>query len=87
MASDFSVAWQSQMVCFKNQKYQIGVNFGGPWIGKCLYVSWPFGIFYGHCGYFVSIWYIWWFFPVLGSCTKKNLATLTTRGKNMSEHK
>jgi hypothetical protein len=33
----------------------------------------PLKIFYGHLVYFVVIWYI---FPVLVSCTKKNLATL-----------
>jgi hypothetical protein len=32
-----------------------------------------YGIFYGHIIYFVAIWYI---FPVLVCCTKKNLATL-----------
>jgi hypothetical protein len=32
----------------------------------------PFELFYGHLGYFMTIWYI---FPVLVSCTKKNLAT------------
>jgi hypothetical protein len=32
-----------------------------------------FGIFYGHLVHFVVIWYI---FPVLVFCTKKNLATL-----------
>jgi hypothetical protein len=31
------------------------------------YICWPFGIFY------IGIWYI---FPVLVCCTKKNLATL-----------
>jgi hypothetical protein len=30
-------------------------------------------IFHGHMVYFTAIWYI---FPVLVSCTKKNLATL-----------
>jgi hypothetical protein len=33
----------------------------------------PLEIFYGHLVYFVVIWYI---FPVLVFCTKKNLATL-----------
>jgi hypothetical protein len=33
----------------------------------------PFGKFYDHLVHFVFIWYI---FPVLVSCTKKNLATL-----------
>jgi hypothetical protein len=41
------------------------------------YILWPilcpFGIFCGHLVYFVSIWYI---FPVLVGCTKKNLAAL-----------
>jgi hypothetical protein len=33
----------------------------------------PFDIFYGHLAYFLAIWYI---FPVLVCCSKKNLATL-----------
>jgi hypothetical protein len=64
-------------------KIPIWVNFGGPKIGKCLYISWPFGIFYGHCGFFMTIWYIGCsfgaLFPVLVSCTKKNLATLVAK--------
>jgi hypothetical protein len=36
-------------------------------------ISWRFGIFYDHLVDFVFIWYI---FPVLVSCNKKNLATL-----------
>jgi hypothetical protein len=44
-------------------------------------ILWPFGIFYIHFGYFITNWYIHicsfdTFFPVLVSCTKKNLATL-----------
>jgi hypothetical protein len=27
-------------------------------IGKYLYIVWPFGIFYGYLGYFMTIWYI-----------------------------
>jgi hypothetical protein len=61
-------------------KIQIWVNFGGPEIEKRCYILWPFGIFYGHLGYFMTIWYtlcsFGTFFPVLVSCTKKNLATL-----------
>jgi hypothetical protein len=43
------------------------------------------GIFYDHLAYFTAIWYslvyfivgiIWYNFPILGSCTKRNLATL-----------
>jgi hypothetical protein len=59
---------------------QIWVNFRGPWIGKNGYILWPFGIFYGHLGYFMTIWYILCsfgtFVPVLVSWTNKNLATL-----------
>jgi hypothetical protein len=44
------------------------------------YILWSFGIFCGHLVYFEVIWYILGsfgiFFPVLVSCTKKNLATL-----------
>jgi hypothetical protein len=54
-------------------KIPIWVNFEGPKIGKCWNILWPFGIFYGHLGYFKTIWYI---FPVWVSCAKKNLATL-----------
>jgi hypothetical protein len=36
-------------------------------------ILWIFGIFYDHSVHFVFIWYL---FPVLVSCTKKNLATL-----------
>jgi hypothetical protein len=36
-------------------------------------ILWRFGIFYDHLVHFVFIWYN---FPVLVSCTKKNLATL-----------
>jgi nitrogen fixation/metabolism regulation signal transduction histidine kinase len=39
---------------------------------------WWFGIVYDHLVHFVSIWYV---FPVLVSCTKKNLATLTKNVK------
>jgi hypothetical protein len=38
-----------------------------------LYISLPFGIFFGNWVYFWAIWYI---FPVLVCCTKKHLATL-----------
>jgi hypothetical protein len=51
-------------------KIPIRVNFGGASIGKCFYVLWPFGIFYGDWGYFMTIWYILYsfcaFFPVFG---------------------
>jgi hypothetical protein len=47
---------------------------------QCLYILWTFGIFYGHLGHFMNIWYILCsfgtFFPVLVSCNMKNLATL-----------
>jgi hypothetical protein len=40
-----------------------------------LYILWPFGIFCGDLVYFVMIWYI---FPVLVCCSKKNLASLVS---------
>jgi hypothetical protein len=44
---------------------------------KMLIYIWPFVIFYGHLGYFMTICYILCtFFPVLVSRIKKNLATL-----------
>jgi hypothetical protein len=39
-------------------KIPIWVNFGGSCNEKCWYICWPFGPFYGHLGYFVTIWYI-----------------------------
>jgi hypothetical protein len=39
-------------------KIQIWINFGGPYIVKCLYILRPLGIFYGDWGYFMTIWYI-----------------------------
>jgi hypothetical protein len=39
-------------------KIPIWVNFGGPYIGKCIYILWPFGIFYRHLEYFTDIWNI-----------------------------
>jgi hypothetical protein len=43
-------------------KIPIWVNFGGPKIGKCWNILWPFGMFYGHLVQCVFIWYI---FPFL----------------------
>jgi hypothetical protein len=61
-------------------KFPIWVNFGGPWVGKCWYILWPFGIFYGYLGYVITICYILCSFgtfcPVLVLCTNKNLTTL-----------
>jgi hypothetical protein len=61
-------------------KIRIWANFGGPWNGKCWYILWPFGIFYGLLVLFMSVWYSLWsfviFFPFWYVCTKKNLATM-----------
>jgi hypothetical protein len=57
----------------------IWVNFGGPYIGKLLYIYchlnilWIFGVFYDHLVHFVFIWYI---FSGLGIMHQENLATL-----------
>jgi hypothetical protein len=37
-------------------KIPIWVNFGGPWIVKCWYNLWPFGIFYDPLGCIMNIW-------------------------------
>jgi hypothetical protein len=68
-----------QMVCFETKNPKLGKFFRAlDW--KMFF--WPFGLFYGNLGYFMCIWYILYsfgtFFPVLVSCTKKNLATLPT---------
>jgi hypothetical protein len=47
-----------QTVFIFEPKIPIWVNFGGPYIGKRWYILWPFGIFYGNWGYFMTIWYI-----------------------------
>jgi hypothetical protein len=61
------------------EKIPIWVNFGGSCNGRCcifysqLVYLLPFGTQCGHLVYFMDIWYI---FPILVCCTKKNLATL-----------
>jgi hypothetical protein len=69
---DFSLCRQSLGVArwfiFK-PKIPIWVIFGGPWTGKCLYILWLFGIFYGHLGYVMTIGYIvfiWYILSGLG---------------------
>jgi hypothetical protein len=68
-----------QVVCFQTKNPDLGkfwraldwkmfINFMATWN-----ILWRFGIFYDHLVHFVFIWYI---FPVLVSCAKKNLATL-----------
>jgi hypothetical protein len=66
-----------------NQKSKFGKKFSGLQIVKCSCIIWPFGIFYGYLGYFMTIRYILCsigtIFAVLVSCTKKNLETLIHR--------
>jgi hypothetical protein len=38
---------------FQTKKIPIWLYFEGPLSGKCWYILWPFGIFYGH---FVFLW-------------------------------
>jgi hypothetical protein len=65
-------------------KTQIWVIFGGSCKGRCWYILWTLGPFFGLLLYFMDIWYSLWkigiFIPVLVFCTKKNLATLCTIG-------
>jgi hypothetical protein len=63
-------------------KILIWVNFGWGNNGRCWYILWPFGQFYGHLVNFMAIWLILWSFVKLygyfvyfyrfGYCTKKN---------------
>jgi hypothetical protein len=46
------------------QKIPIWVNLGGPYIEKCGYIFWSFGIFYGHLEYCMAIWNILWPFGI-----------------------
>jgi hypothetical protein len=52
------------MVCFQI-KIPILEKFSGSQIGKCCYVLWPFGLFYGYLGYFMAIWLIFSGFGVM----------------------
>jgi hypothetical protein len=38
-----------------NQKSQLVKKSSGPLIGKCWNILWPFEIFYGYLGYFMTI--------------------------------
>jgi hypothetical protein len=65
---------------YSNQKFPIWKNFGSS-NGRCWYILWPFALFYGRlvyifCGHLVYSMVIWYIFPILVSCTEKNLATL-----------
>jgi hypothetical protein len=40
------------------------VTYGESCSGRCWYILWPFGIFYGELVYFVVIWYILWSFGI-----------------------
>jgi hypothetical protein len=54
------------------------------------YILWSYGIFYGHLVYvwpFGNLVVIWYIFPRLVNCAKKNLATLFRRGNPKNETK
>jgi hypothetical protein len=62
-------------------KITIWVNCRWSCNGRCWYVLWPFGLFYGHLVHFWLFWYILYghlatFSPVWYVFTKENLATL-----------
>jgi hypothetical protein len=76
---------------FSNQKSQFGKKYRGLRFENV-------ALFYGHLEYFVNIldffmtiWYILCsfgtFFPVLVSCTKKNLATLLYTSAHINKHR
>jgi hypothetical protein len=51
-----------QIGIVSNQTIPIGVNFGGSYNGRCWYIIWPFGPFYGYLVYFMALWPILWLF-------------------------
>jgi hypothetical protein len=62
-------------------KIQIWVNFVGSCNGRGWYILWTVGPFYGlllyvFYGHFVKFAVIWYIFPILVFCKKKNLAPL-----------
>jgi hypothetical protein len=65
---------------FSNQKSQIWVNFGGPLNGKCWYILWPFGIFYGHLVFFVVLCHI---FPTLECLDQEKSGNPACQRKNI----
>jgi hypothetical protein len=82
--SRFMLGWYNSLTglpdgLFSNQKSKFGSILEGLRLENV-------DIFYGHMEYFTDIWdilwlcvhfvFIWYIFPVLVSCTKKNLATL-----------
>jgi hypothetical protein len=71
---------------FFKPKIPIWVNFGGSCNGRCWYIIWSIGLFYGYMVYFVANVYILglfvMFFPALVYCNKRNLATLVQQEKN-----
>jgi hypothetical protein len=74
------IAWLRFRWYIFEPKIPIWVKLGGSCNGiwstyfkDIWYILWQFGIFCGILVYFVAIWYI---FPVLVCCTKKNLAVL-----------
>jgi hypothetical protein len=71
------------MVCFQTKNPNLG-KFWMVFQQKMLVhlvaiwsILWLFGIFNGQWVYFLFIWYI---FPILVICSKKNMATLLRRG-------
>jgi hypothetical protein len=76
-----------QMVYFQTKNPNLGKFWRAlNWTMVIYFMAIWNGIFFYHLVHFVFIWYIlgsfvfiWYHFPVLVSCTKKNLATLLLR--------
>jgi hypothetical protein len=67
-------------------KIQIWVKFGGSCNGRCWYILWICGPFYGILKYFMDLWHSWYIFSVLVFCTKKNLATPIFMSRDVAQH-
>jgi hypothetical protein len=67
--SDVPGDLQGCKMAYFQTKIPILVNFGGSCNGKCWYILWPFGLFYGHLVYFtygrlVYLMVIWYILPM-----------------------
>jgi hypothetical protein len=65
---------------FSNQTAQFGKKFRASYWKMFIFILWLFGIFYGHLGYFMTIWYILCsfgtFFRFGYRVPRKNVATM-----------
>jgi hypothetical protein len=83
----FGESWNGKMLTYFDViwyiLWQFGIFYGNlVYFGAIWYILWKFGIFCCHLVDFGVIWFILWsfgiYFPILGFCPKRNMATLAT---------